>query len=244
MPRLYALSYSPWSEKARWALEHHSVNFREVPFLPMLGEPLLRLRMRKLTGRLTVPVLLVDDQAIGDSFEIARYGERVGDGPTLFPEGTAEEIAHWNQLSEQACHAGRALATTRTMQDKAALVEAVPPLVPGPLRRPMGEVGGRFLQQKYNLDERDEAGHRDQARQALEALSYAVGEGPTVLDGFSFADIAMAAALQLIWPVGDHEIQIGRNTRRCFTDEILVQEFSHLGAWRDALYAAHRRRGA
>lgn len=241
MPRLYALSYSPWSEKARWALDHHGVNYREVPYLPMLGEPLLRLRMRKLTGKVTIPVLLVDDQAIGDSHDIARYAEQVGSGAPLFPAGADEEIARWNDLSEQACHAGRALATARTAADSEALVEAVPRSVPAPLRRSMGEVGVRFLERKYQLNDLDEAQHRDNARSALAAISDALGSRPTLLDGFSFADIAVAAALQLLWPVGDDQIRLGRNTRRCFTDQALVSEFPHLGPWRDALYASYRR---
>ncbi len=241
MPRLYSLSYSPWSEKARWALEHHGVNFREVPFLPLLGAPLMRLRMRKLTGQITVPVLMVDDQSICDSYDIARYAERVGAGAPLFPSGKEEEIERWNQLSEQACHAGRALATARVSEDKEALVEAVPPMVPGPFRRSMGEAGVRYLEQKYQLNERSVQEHRHMARESLTALSEAIDGRQTILGQFSFADIAMAAALQLIWPVGDQEIKLGRNTRRCFTDDELVSEFPQLGRWRDDLYAAHRR---
>ena len=242
MPRLVAIHYSPWSEKARWALDHHAINYREVAYLPMLGTPLLRLQMRRLTGKVTVPVLFIDDQAIADSYEIARYVDRVGMGTPLFPVDAAQEVARWNALSEQACHAGRALATTRTATDDEALQEAVPSQIPWPLRGTMGKVGVRYLVNKYALNETDENGHRQSAREVLQALDQAVEGRDTVLDQFSFADIAMAAALQLLWPVSDDHIRLGRHTRRCFTDETLVAEFPNLGPWRDRLYANHRGR--
>ena len=35
MRTLYALPYSPWlSEKARWALDHHGIAYREVMYAP------------------------------------------------------------------------------------------------------------------------------------------------------------------------------------------------------------------
>ncbi len=242
MPRLVAIHYSPWSEKARWALDHHRINYREVPYLPMLGTPLLRIQMRRFSGKVTVPVLFMDDQAIGDSYEIARYVDRVGSGAPLFPAELASDVARWNERSEQVCHAGRALATARAAADDDALNEAVPPQIPGPLRMTMGKVGVRYLERKYGLKDTTEAGHLDAARQALAALDQAVAEstGDTILREFSFADIAMACALQLVWPVGDEHIRLGRNTRRCFTDERLMTEFPNLGPWRDRIYEQFR----
>ena len=59
MNRLVALSYSPWSEKARWALLHHGVPFREIEYVPILGTPWLRWVARRASGRVTVPTLLI-----------------------------------------------------------------------------------------------------------------------------------------------------------------------------------------
>ena len=242
MPRLVAIHYSPWSEKARWALDHHAINYREVAYLPMLGTPLLRLRMRRFSGKVSVPVLFMDDQAISDSYEIARYVDRVGSGASLFPDDKAEEVARYNTLSEQVCHAGRALATARTAADDDALQTAVPAQIPWPFKRAMGKLGVRYLENKYGLNETDEAGHRQSAREALLAMEQALEGKETVLDQFSFADIAMACALQLIWPVSDEHIRLGRHTRRCFTDDTLVAEFPNLGPWRDHLYKKYRGR--
>ena len=38
MNELYGLSYSPWTEKARWALLHHRILFRYVEHAPMRDE--------------------------------------------------------------------------------------------------------------------------------------------------------------------------------------------------------------
>ena len=52
-----AIPFSPWSEKARWALDHHQIDYREAPFMPVFGEFALRFRMRKPFGAVTVPNL-------------------------------------------------------------------------------------------------------------------------------------------------------------------------------------------
>ena len=38
MVDLYSLVYSPWSEKARWALDHHRIAYRRVRYEPVIGE--------------------------------------------------------------------------------------------------------------------------------------------------------------------------------------------------------------
>ena len=43
---LYGVGYSPWTERARWALDHHRIAYRYREHLPMLGEPMLRRRAR------------------------------------------------------------------------------------------------------------------------------------------------------------------------------------------------------
>jgi glutathione S-transferase len=58
---------------------------------------------------------------------------------------------------------------------------------------------------------------------------------------FSFADIAMATALQLTVPVADGYVALGPATRAAWADDALAAEFADLVAWRDALYARHRR---
>ena len=61
MPELLGLPYSPWSEKARWALDARRVPYREVTYAPLLGEPALRLKLKRWRGNVTVPVLTDDE---------------------------------------------------------------------------------------------------------------------------------------------------------------------------------------
>ncbi len=74
-PVLVSLKVSPWSLKARWALKHHRIPYRTQPYLPVLGELLLRWRLWKWSGKVTVPVLLTSEGASCDSFEIAAWAD-------------------------------------------------------------------------------------------------------------------------------------------------------------------------
>jgi hypothetical protein len=62
MLELTAIAFSPWSEKARWALDHHRCDYRELAYEPIVGEYVLRWQMRRPFGRLTVPVLRDGDR--------------------------------------------------------------------------------------------------------------------------------------------------------------------------------------
>lgn len=80
-----AIPFSPWSEKARWALDHHGCDYHEIHHAPVVGEWRLRAQMRRPFGRLTVPVLRDGDRWLTDSFDIARHADAIGHGTTLFP---------------------------------------------------------------------------------------------------------------------------------------------------------------
>ena len=60
MNELLGLPYSPWSEKARWALDVRHVPYRYRVFQPLIGEPALRFKTRRWTGTVTVPVMTDD----------------------------------------------------------------------------------------------------------------------------------------------------------------------------------------
>ncbi|MEZ4307024.1 MAG: glutathione S-transferase N-terminal domain-containing protein [Polyangiaceae bacterium] len=135
MIELVGLSYSPWTEKARWALEHHSVSFRYVEHMPMVGELALRWRVGRPTGKATVPVLSTPGGPVTDSLAIAEYAEHQGRGARLFPAGKRGAIAQWNARSESLLAAARGLVVARTARNEGALAEALPGFVPPNLRR-------------------------------------------------------------------------------------------------------------
>lgn len=241
-----ALPLSPWSEKARWALDHHDVAYVEKAYTPMLGAPALRWKLRRLRGRVTVPVLFDPTGAVWlDSFEIARYAESTGGGEPLFRRGQEQAIARWNRLSDEAMDAARALVTSRLVEDPAAQHEALAGVVPRGLAgvlKPTASLALRFLQRKYRMREADEATHRARLHAILVELRAALGGRRFLVgDALSYCDIAMASALLGVEPGDSVHLQFGPATRRSSTDLELAGEFTDLLGWRDQIYAEHRR---
>src|SRR5215468_11323456 len=118
MTELLGLSYSPWTEKARWALDARRVPYTFRHYQPLLGEPALRLKTRRLAGRVTVPVLTTSDgRVLADSADIARWAGERGEGPLLFPAEHEATVARFVSLSERALAAGRALSLARMLAD-------------------------------------------------------------------------------------------------------------------------------
>lgn len=237
LSKLVALPYSPWSIKAKWALDHHGLPYRFVTHLPMLGEPLLRARAGKIGGRVSVPLLVTDGGAIGDSWEIARWAERQGGAPDLFPEEKIDEIRAWNERSELMLASGRALSLVRMLRSPAALAENVPGPRVGNLLAPIGALGVRFVQTKYGAQKNEDA-LRDELRIGLAALAEAIeGRDYLVGESLTYADIAMTVATFFVKPAGEGIDHLGEATRECWTDRELAEEYAPVIAWRDRILA-------
>jgi glutathione S-transferase len=203
---LTALPYSPWSEKARWALDHHRMVYHSETYTPILGELKLRLRMRVLSGRVSVPVLYDGQTWLTDSFDIARYAERHGSGAPLFPKGKLNEIIAWNARSEAALAAGRALLMNEIEKQPERALAFLPPGVPAALKPHLLSVAQKGLQAfiaKYRM--RDTEGQHegvllselDRLAKALSGRRYLIG------DSLSYADIVMAMVVIAIRPVDE-----------------------------------------
>ena len=250
MTELLGLPYSPWSEKARWALDARRVPYKSRTYAPLVGEPMLRLKLRKWTGRVTVPVLTDDDgHAVGDSADIARWADRRGEGPVLFPADLASEVDAFVALSERGLAAGRGLSLARVLEDDEALGE----MVPRALQRSLGRAGTRIASmgirrtmRKYGVDGKDRATLERELSSVLDELRAALARAPdgaprTLLGRFTFADVAMAQVLAFVEPPL-FGLRIGRASRRSFTDPGMRERYADLLAWRDAVYGAHRPR--
>ncbi len=243
MAELIGLSYSPWTEKARWALDHHRISYRYAEHVPMLGEPLLRWKARQATGRVTVPLLVADGRPVMDSLAIARHAEHRGRGAPLFPERERATIDAWNARSERALAAARGLIVARTARSDAAKQEALPPLIPRALRPALTSVatlGVAFFRLKYDLDQAGEDERRAVIAEELRTLREALSGRPYLLGAFSYADITMSAVLQAVRPVDGAYVRLRPATREAWTDPTLAADFPDLVAWRDTLYATHR----
>lgn len=247
---LVYLPYSPWSERARWALDHHGLDYRRTHFQPLIGEPGMRLRTGNFSRKVTAPAFYDGESWFLDSWDIARRADELGADSgraPLFGEGELDDIERFNQLSERGLSAARAVGLRKVLQSDDALMALVPPHLQKLLGRAVGKrvaaFGVRRALRKYGATREDEA-FRAELREVLEALRGALkdsGEGPkTLLGRFSYADIASVQVLQMVKPKDLGGFRIAEASRASYTDAALAEEFADLLEWRDALYAAHR----
>lgn len=246
-PTLWSLSYSPWSDRARWALDQCRVEYERHAYAPLLGEPAMRMRTGNWTRLVSVPVMLTDEGVLTDSLEICRYADRhrASDVPTLFPEDDADTLTRMHAMSETALAAGRALGLRRILdQERDALDAFVPPAMKalGGVARSIAAAGVRRTLHKYaDVTPENPA---QALTDFLDSLADAIAggtehdDGPTtLLEELSFADITMAQGLAFIRPPNSH-LRLGDASRRAYTWGACPDGYDAVFAWRDALYAA------
>lgn len=241
MRKLTGIAFSPWSEKAKWALDHHHLSFQYKEYVPILGELLLRAQMRMPSGVVTVPVLREGKKWLTDSLDIAKYADRNGSGTPLFPEEKRLEIELWNARSQNALAAGRAIAVTEAARDPRIAAA----LLPKALRPILGGVAQKGMEafiNKYRMRE-DIEKNGGVVVEELTKLDKALsrGTGYVVGDSFTFADIAMATAVQLVVPVDTRYMPFGPPGVKWKQNEALASRFASLVAWRDGIYEKYRR---
>jgi len=245
MRTLYGLLQSPYTEKARFSLDHHAIAYRYHEHVPLLGEVFLRLKARgRPPGtRATVPLLVDGPEVLTSSLAIARYADRAGRGAALFPDGRLGDVLRWADVSDRILDIGRAGVMEGLKQNKVAQREALPSFIPGALRgalAPVAVTGALFLASKHGVP-------KDAAREAaklpalLDQVRSALGgtSGSFLLSAMTFADIAIAASLQVLRPRAASPF--GPGTREIWAHEELAQEYADLVGWRDRLYREQRR---
>jgi glutathione S-transferase len=242
---LFGISYSPWTAKARWALDHHKIPYRYHEHLILFGMPGLRWKLRKPFGDVTVPALIAGRTRLIDSFEIARHVDVTGSGTPLFPEGKLSEIREVNRLSEVCLDAARAFTIFHILKDPEAQAEALPRFVPKNLRtwlRWIAPIGVNYIVREFNVRRKTATGYEEDYRQALQTFreKLAASGGSYLLGDFTFADIAAAVALQGVEPVNHKTLPMGPATRRIWRHPELAGEYKDLLDWRDEIFQKHR----
>jgi glutathione S-transferase len=231
-------SFSPWCERTRWVLLHHRFEFREVEHVPLLGELTLQLRGRRLGGRVSVPLLLEGDRAVMGSLAIAEHLDAIGEGEKLVPASVRASIAALHDRLEPLLGTGRAGAIRGVLEDDEVARDAVPkPLRRLPLATASARLGARFLRRKYDVSLDD---IEERLRHGFLEVRETLGGRPYVHDRFSYADILLASALQVLDPVSDRFVPLEPGTRKSFTHPTVAAAFRDLLSWRDALYERHR----
>lgn len=246
MTTLVSISYSPWSERARFALDAQGVPYTTRSYIPMVGEPSLRWTLRRPLGRVTVPVLIREDgPPLDDSLDIALWGAARG-ARNLAPESWREQIRRWRERSEPCLDAGRILTTLATLDDPGALHETLPPPIRrlGPLGMAMGRNVAGLTLRKYAVDGGTDAeALLDQQRAVLEEVRQALGGRQTLLDDFSLADIFVAVSMSFVCPPPRNALGLGERSQRCWTRPELTEAYADVLAWRDGIYTRHRWEG-
>jgi glutathione S-transferase len=260
---LVSLNYSPFSERARWALDHHQLRYVTRRHDPFIGELRLRRLLRQgvvspqarqnaaTNQRATVPVLLTPEGMLTDSWDIVQYADGIGNAERLIPSVLETKIRELMDIANVAMDQGRVLVVHGMLANPESLDESLPQAVPQrirPLLRPITGYGTRWFAKKYGIPaSASAAGSSEQVEKARELVRGALLQYRERLAGnryflgrFSYADIVIATALQGVSPVADHFIPLGPGARKAWTKPDLAGEFADLLAWRDALYAAHR----
>lgn len=241
---LLGLPYSPWTEKARWALDVRHIPYTFVRYQPLVGELGLRRKLGRWRGVVSVPVLVADDgEVIADSTRIARWADAHGDGSALFPADHAAALDRFVEDSEHGLAAGRILSLRRVLGDDDALLELVPPSIARTAGRALATriaaAGIRRTLRKYALAS-DPLPILTAILDRLRAAIVAASGGP-LLGTFTFADIAATQVLGFVEPPA-FGLRIGAANRRSFTDPELRARYADVVRWRDATYDAYRPR--
>ncbi len=240
-PHLIALSYSPWSIRAKWALDHYGIDYDYTQYTPMLGEPWLRMKTGRWRGTATVPALIAGSLVLMDSFAIAQWADEQGGNTPLIGDRSAQ-IAPWNDRAEAMLAAGRVLVTAAVERDPQAILESIPvPLRKLPGCIAIGRMGARYILRKYAIEGSADLRIAEMRRHAV-ALREALAANGTVLGSFSYADIAMATSLQMLRPPEGKQFSLGPASRRAWSLPELAAEFEDLLAWRDEIYEQRPRR--
>lgn len=214
------------------ALAHHQVEYERRPYKIPFDEVLLRARLRQMGGKVTVPVLFDGEHVVRDSYEIARHAEALGTGSPLFEDEPS--CARWNALSDEALAAGRRGALERVLRDEEAQRENLHGLVPKALVNPLtpvARVATRRLLKKYP------AGGEARFVAILEELRAALAGGDTILDEFSYADIAMCLVVDFVKPAPLRSR--GPATERIWAEPGLEARFGDLVQWRDRVMSRY-----
>eukprot|EP01025_Chloroclados_australasicus_P060591 TRINITY_DN7792_c0_g2_i1.p1 TRINITY_DN7792_c0_g2~~TRINITY_DN7792_c0_g2_i1.p1 ORF type:complete len:256 (+),score=20.52 TRINITY_DN7792_c0_g2_i1:138-905(+) len=241
-PELVYGTVSPWSARARWALEVNGVKYKRVVYTPLLSEFSLRLKLGDYFGKVSVPIMFIsthnEKKVLRDSFEIALWGNqnRAEGTRDLFPSDCIEQIREWSKLADDILNYGRIQSFEKVKKDPNALKEQTPDGFKwtGTSGAWMTGCIVSLLQGKYS-----EAGGGPERQKAYSALLKA----QTTLnskqnkfligDSFSYADIVITVATYLVKPPQSQFYTIGQATSACCVLEDLAEEFSDIILWRD-----------
>jgi glutathione S-transferase len=249
IPTLWHLKVSHYNEKVRWALDHKRVPHVRRPVVPGRHNALAK----KLTGgrETTLPVLVLDGTAIGDSSAIIEALEKRDPEPSLYPSDPDERqraLELEDFFDEELGPYTRRLVVHHMLPERDLILGAFFQDVQGVQRRAMAAAYPAVRRTMSGaLDINDEtvppafekvraAGERFKAE--LQPSGYLVG------DGFTVADLTLAALLSPIVAPEQFPYPQPQRGHPRLTPLIEVLDEYGLADWTRDIYARHRDQSA
>jgi glutathione S-transferase len=242
-PVLWHLKVSHYNEKARWALDHKRVPHVRRAAIPGRHRDIAR----KLTGASTFPVLVLDDQAIGDSTRIIAWLEEHHPEPSLYPADPRERrraLELEDHFDEQLGPYTRLLLIHHVLPDAKLMLGAFTPDLRG-IRRGLVRAQFPLLRKRivsgFGIDSSSVAlafeklhAAGERFRDELQPSGYLAGAG------FSVADLALSALVAPI--VAPEQFPYPQPQRGHPLVAPLRDALSRYGLdeWARGIYARHR----
>ena len=198
LPVLWHLKVSHYNEKARWALDHKRIAHVRRAVTPG-GHPRVA---RKLSGGDTLPVLVLDGEAVGDSTRIVEALERRWPERPLYPADPGERrraLELEDFFDEELGPYSRRLVMAHTIPDARLMLATFAPDAHGPrlaAARAIFPLVRRRVRRDYRTDDAGVAQAFDKLRAAGERFWAELRpSGYLVGDEFTIADLTLAALL-------------------------------------------------
>ena len=196
-PVLWQLRVSHFNEKGRWALDYKQVPHRRRSLAPGFHPR----RSKRLGGRGTTPVLVLDGEAIGDSTDIVARLEQRNPDPPLYPDHEIDRRA----ALELEDHFDRQLGPgirSALFHDLLPHRRTMVPLFTQGLPRRYGlflhavyPMARRAIRREIRADEETARRGREQTIAAIDLIERKLNGDYLVGDGFSVADLTAASLL-------------------------------------------------
>ncbi len=199
-PVLWHLEISHYNEKARWALDYKGVPHVRRAVAPGLQE----LTARRLRAGRTMPVLVIDGRAIGDSTKIVEEVERRWPEPPLYPadpQQRSRALDLEEYFDEQCGPDARRVLFDDNLTDPETFLA----MLYGRDRRRIGLLDAlnplflRVVRRRFEIRPDTVEESREKVRAAFDKVEAEVGpSGYLVGDSFTVADLTAASILGLI----------------------------------------------
>ena len=249
MPTLITIPFSHFCEKARWALDHTRVAYREEGHSPLFHKR----AVRRASGKAgSVPVLVLDgDGVLDDSPLIVRWADaRATSDRKLLPSGGREldeALALERHLDHQFAPHVRRLGYFHLLPDRARALQLMglsTPRLEHALVKATFPVLRSLIRRAMSIDSEGAMRSRDKVRTLCDELEHRLADGRPYLmgDRFGVADLAFAAFASPLLVPQEHPVR--RQSGATLPDG-LVKEAKELrerpaGVFALRMYREHR----